>query len=469
MKHQPGLCFLTIILIISACTAPAVTPTAAPTPTAMPSPTPAPIATPTPETAVLARIQVDMARTRQTIREMGGGNFIHKFPQVTTALDTIGQMNVDRLGMRYVRVGIDLAGWEPVNDNDDPNTSDPAAFADTSFNHGTFLLLRQLSAQGVTLIGSVWDAPDWLVSNPTEKSERHIPPERYAEAIESLATWLLRARDVYSATVSYISFNEADIGINVLLSPQEQQALIKQAAPRFAELGLTTRWLLADAANVGGCQRYAGAIWQDVETRPGLGPLACHSWDVLQISDAQLEQLGQFAQKNELELWVTEGGWDAGLWRRSAEFPTWENAFNLAMVYSRMLKFSRAQVFLYWQMSGRDYNINNGQQPFPIMDIIAQFAREFPAGTQVVETSPNSFTLYSVAAAAPDHAAIHLINNNIRFQPVQIEGLPPGTYYHIQSTQNHTLEVVQEVSVGEPGVTIILAPRSVNVLSSQKL
>jgi hypothetical protein len=55
---------------------------------------------------------------QQTIREIGGGNFIHRFSQVSVPLDPVGALNLDTLGMRVARVRMDREDWEPVNDND---------------------------------------------------------------------------------------------------------------------------------------------------------------------------------------------------------------------------------------------------------------------------------------------------------------------------------------------------------------
>jgi hypothetical protein len=403
---------------------------------------------------------------RQTIAEVGGGNFIHKFPQVMEPLDPVGALNVETLDMRYVRVRIGLEDWEPTNDNDDPGVTNWEAFRDTRFENATFRLMQDLGNKGVIIVASAWDVPDWMVDNPTDDRERHIPPAMVPEAIESLAAWLLVARDEYGVRVSYVSFNEADIGVNVILSPEEQRALIAQAGARFAELGLETGWLLADAANMGGCLRYAKAIWEDAEVRPYLGPLACHSWDGLSAPDSTIERLGEYAQEQGLDLWITEGGWDPFLWRRRDEFPTWENALNLATVYSRVLKLGRASVLMYWQMSGRDYNTNDGARAYPILDVISQFAREFPGGTQVVQTSPNTFTLRVVAAKGPAHFCVHLVNTNIRVVPVRIEGVPDGTYHHIQLSEAGR-QVVQSMPAVNGALEIELVPKSVNVLTTQ--
>jgi hypothetical protein len=270
---------------------------------------------------------------------------------------------------------------------------------------------------------------------------------------------------VYGVEVAYVSFNEADYGVNVLLEPDEYGALIAEAGPRFAELGLETRWLLSDATSLAACYPYAREIWEQVEARPYLGPLACHSWDGLYVAETIMERLGAYAEELERELWITEGGWDFSLWQRSQELPTWGNALNLATDYSRALKSARATTLLYWQMSGNDYNLNDGRRAYPSLEILAQYARHFPPGSRVVGTSPDDFTLYSVADQSPGGFTLQLINTQVRVQPVRVEGLPAGRYRHVVSDESGTLREMGTVEGGAP-VEVMLPPRSVNVLTS---
>jgi len=412
-------------------------------------------------------VVVDPSVVGQTIREVGGGNFVYRFGGVTQPLDPVSTMNLETLQMDVVRVRMDLDEWEPVNDDDDPTQFNWDAFQHSAYNRATFGLMQELSARGVTLVATSWAVPDWLVDNPEVDRQQRIKEGLGSEAIEMIAAWLLTARDEYGVEVAYVSFNEADLGVNVRLTPEEHGALVAEAGPRFAELGLETRWLLADSANLGGCQVYARRIWEQSDARPYLGPLACHSWDGLSVPVQTLERLGVYAEELDRELWITEGGWDAQLWERSEEFPTWKNALRLATCYSRALKLSRATTFLYWQMSGNDYNTNDGQRAYPSLEILAQYARAFPPGSQVVSTSPDLPTLYSVAVQSPEHFALHLVNTERRMLPLQIEGLSAGVYQHIVSDETGMLQQVGTVEGGAP-VEIMLPPQSVNVLTTTR-
>ncbi|GAP06301.1 hypothetical protein ATHL_01154 [Anaerolinea thermolimosa] len=443
MRHLPLAVFLNITILLGSALAGGCTShfsTKEETPsvlTEMPvvGATARPIESPTPEpTTSLPILSVKVDSPLQTIREVGGGNFIHRFGGVTGGFDPVSRLNWNTLQPRAARVAIDLDEWEPVNDNEDPNDFYDDGFLDNegSHVHATFQFMQEVYPQGVEIIASVWRVPDWMVENPENESQRIIPRERYPEVIESLAAWLMRARDEYHVKVSYLSFNEANLGINVLLSPEDAIEMIREGGERFKELGLETRWLLGDTSNMGENISYASQIWDAVDIRGYLGPLAFHSWDA-QASDDVLLGIGAFADKNGLDVWCTEGGWDAQLWQHPDRFPGYTHALNLAAIYARVLKMTRASRVLYWQMAGRDYSLNDGQKPYPSLQFLDEFKRQFPEGSQVVETSPDRSAIKFVAARKGEAVAVLLVNVSLG-EDVWVEGLQDGTYSVVWSS-----------------------------------
>jgi O-glycosyl hydrolase len=465
-RWQCGVVLLTVSLLVSNCgprekLGPTLTPTTTrtpkPTPTFEPTPTPLP-----PDTVLVMPEQ-----PQQTVREVAGGSFVYRFSKLDDgAPDPIGAYNLNNLDVRYARFEIYLAGWEPTNDNDDAHTTNMEAFQDTGLNTRTFMTMQDFQNRNIQIVASVWDVPNWMVENPDRPRERILLPEMQAELVESLVAWLLTARDKYGVKVSYISVNEPDMGVNLLMSPVEQAELIRQAVPRFEEAGLATKWLVAECAHMVGCQWDAQLIYNDETIRPYLGPLAIHSWDS-DSHDKDIADLGDYALEQEIEIWVTEAGWNPDLWQSPERFPTWQNALSLARVYSLVLKLARVNVLLYWQMAGYDYQLNDGTQPYPAFDILHQFKEQIPEGSQVVETSPNLDHVYVLAVQAPSHFMVHLINDYDKPQTITLVGIPDGTYYHIQSDATETLQLLETYTVAKDPVQITLAERSVNVLTTR--
>jgi hypothetical protein len=239
-----------------------------------------------------------------------------------------------------VRVRIDLDEWQPLEDG---------PFIDGSHMLATFEFLREVKQRtpDILVAASVWKVADWMVSNPESEEHRSLQQEKYAKVVDAMGAWLVRAKEEYGVEVDYVSFNEADIGITVSLTPSEVVALIREGGPRLESLGLKTRWLLGDTSSAGSFTAYTPRIYAEEDIRPYLGPLAFHSWDA-STPDLFLRNIGEFADANGLEVWCTEGGFDAQEWNTPEEFPTWKHAQRLAGIYTRVLRETRATTLLYW-------------------------------------------------------------------------------------------------------------------------
>jgi hypothetical protein len=411
-------------------------------------------------------IAVDVARTRQVIEDVGGGNFIHTFGQVTAGLDPIGRLNLEGIRPRHIRLRMALEGWEPQNDDGNPGRAASGGFRDDGFNHGAFLLAQEAAARGIELTASIWDVPAWLVTNPGSERNRRIPPELYPELAESMGEWLRTARDVYGAEIAHVSFNEADIGVNVSLTSAEHAGLIADVGERLAARGLRTKWLLGDCANMGGCVSYARPIWESPAARPYLGVFAFHSWDA-SASDAALTGLYDFGRSTGLPIRATEGGWDPQLWQRPEQFPSWTTALRLGTVYARVLKLTGASTLQYWQMLGRDYMLNDGASGYPAWQVVRQMQVQMPAGSRVIETTGDRGLLYSLGVRDGGDFVLYLVNGGSGVQPVDVIGLPPGSYQQVQSSATGS-DLERAPVNGGATVSLTLPSESLTLLTTRR-
>jgi hypothetical protein len=397
---------------------------------------------------------------------VGGGNFIHPFAQVQAGLDPIGRFNLEGIRPRHIRLRMALEDWEPQNDDGNPGRAAAGGFRDEGYNHGAFLLAQEAAARGIDLAASVWDVPGWMVTNPASERNRKIPPELYPELAESMGEWLRTARDVYGAEIASVSFNEADIGVNVALGSSEYAGLIADVGSRLAARGLRTKWLLGDCSNMAGCVSYSRPIWDSPAARPYLGVFAFHSWDA-NAADATLAGLSDFGRSTGLPIRTTEGGWDAQLWQRPDQFPTWTNALRLATVYARVLKLTGASTLQYWQMLGRDYMLNDGTSGYPAWLVVRQMQQQVPAGSQVVETAGDRGLLYSLGARDGGEFVLYLVNGGTADQPVSVSGLPGGSYRQVRSSAAGSDQEVAPVTGGAT-VRLTLPKESVTLLTTRR-
>jgi O-glycosyl hydrolase len=411
------------------------------------------------------QITVYPAQTKQTVREVGGGNFQHQIQNVTDAVDPVGALNIKTLNPRYVRVNMGLDDWEPRNDNSYPRSINWSAFRESDHHTATLKLMKDRAKENATFVASIWDVPDWVVSNPDSRYRRSIKTAMYPEVAESIVAWILHAKRNHGITVHYVSINEPDIGVFVQMPAEDYAPLIVETGKRLQERGLSTRWLLADTSILSTCQQYAATVWSRSEVRPYIGPLSCHSYDQWKVSDQVIQDLGQFAQARGRAFWIGEAQWRAQL--DPELYPTWENALNLSVAYSRLLKEGRVSVLFYWQMLRNGFSNNDGKEPYPSLDMLAQLQREIPAGARIVATSPNTESLFSLAAKTSSHLTFLTINTEDRTLKLKINALPHGTYYHVASSEAGTLRLVRAVNVTTSQTTLIVGPRSVNVLTTQ--
>ena len=461
--NQPLAILLALTILLSACQTEAPTPADTPTPLP-PSPTPG-----VPETIVdgdTITIFVEPSITHQTIKDVTGGNFINVFSGTKEPLEPVSIFNLENLDVRSARVRMTLEEWEPVNDDDDPNHFNWDAFQDTDFNHASFQLMQELQGRGTEIIVSTWDVPDWLVANPTKDTKRFIPYELYPEAVELVASWLVIARDQYGVEPDYVSFNEPDVGAYVGIAPFEAVMLIELAGPRFEELGLNTKWLIADTSNIDGSVAYARSVLKNEAIHPYLGVFANHSWDS-DSPDSDYLEVREYALENDLEVWCTEAGSHAFSWQTPEKFLTYKYAVELARIYSRVLKLTGTTAILYWEMMGADYWINDGTHPYPSFHVIRQLGEQISPGSVIVETSNNTDDFYSVAAQAPDHFTIYMVNTGEQALTINVEGLPDGVYTHFQTTETELETTVGTYDIPNDTVTLLIPGMSIHVLGTR--
>lgn len=408
---------------------------------------------------------VEPGITHQTIKDVTGGNFINVFSGTTDPLEPVSSFNLEHLDVKIARVRMTLETWEPVNDDGDPHNFNWEAFQDTEFNHATFQLMQKLQNRGTEIIATSWDLPDWLVANPEKDTHRFVPYELYPELVETIAAWLLTARDQYGVEPQYVSFNEPDVGAYVSIAPFEAKMLIEQAGVRFDELGLNTKWLIADTSNIDGSVGYARSVIDNEAIHPHLGVFANHSWDS-DSPDSDYVEVRDFALKNNLDVWSTETGSDAFSWRTPEKFLTYDYAVELARIYSRVLKLTGASAILYWEMMGEDYWINDGTSPYPSFHIIRQLGEQIPPSSVIVETSNNTEDFYSVAAQAPDHFVVFMVNTGDDGLEVTLEGLPEGDYKQIQTTEGELEALIAEYELPGGPISLQVPAKSIHVLTT---
>ena len=243
---------------------------------------------------------------------------------------------------------------------------------------------------------------------------------------KGITSYIAYMKKNYGAEPLLFSFNEADQGINVKLSPDEVDKVIKGLGASFQAAGLATKPLLGDTGNpTSRPPNFIDVAVADPEAMKYVGAVSYHCWTG--GSDQILAKWGQIAQQFKLPLMIAEGGTDpASYSHRSLFLEPWYSLDEINL-YMRCMALSRPVSILHWQLTD-DYCIlsggRNGQALAP--------TQRFYNLKQLNLTPPEAPSLdinggpRVVAAAYGDAThgwAIHLVNIGTT-RSVTITGLP---------------------------------------------
>jgi O-glycosyl hydrolase len=414
------------------------------------------------------RISVDPATTHQTITGFGGA-YVYRFSKTMDVgrADEVAALTLEALRPTHLRVELPLDTWEPINDNADPDSIDPSAFIIDRRLQATLETMQLAEARNAVIHASVWVVPDWMVENPEAQQQRVLIPAMVDEFVESVLALLLTARDEYGVTVDTISVNEPDLGIDQLFTPVEQADLIRRFAARFADAGLTTGWGLGETSNMKIALPYSAEIWADETLHPVIRTWAFHSWDAA-VPDSVLAENAAWARTIDREVWVTELGYDSSLWQTPEVFSTYDYTLNTARIYSRLYKVGGMNVPFYWQLID-DYRVAapDVAATFATFDLLRGFRAYIPIGSQVIDTSVDSGSLYSFAIQSPEgEISVFVLNMSDARQAVTLHGLPAGAYRHLRLSESESLVEVNSLAVQAEVVPMFLMARSINWLTT---
>jgi hypothetical protein len=375
-------------------------------------------------------------------------------------MDVVGKYNLDHLRVVHARIGIPLNYWTP----------EKGVYKDDAQAHAALLQMQQMAQRKIPITGSVWEGPLWLLPGTPEQG-RTLPRENYSDCIEAIAQFLVTARDKYGATVDYSSFNEPDYGVNFKFTPAQMAEFIRLAGPRFAALGLKTKFLTADTANGSNFADYARPLLADKTIATYLGPLAFHSWDALGALESKYTAIAALGKQYGKPIWCTEAGHDAQLWRAPNPWASWENGLRTALAYERTLRLSGASQMDYWTYQDNYPLVNKADsKPYPVWQVVRQMEEALVPGSRVAVATASQDDLKALPTIGPKPGQFSLLLvNPIGPGRVTVQGLPPGALVSItESTETaQRKKATRPVRVDRSGkMTVAVPARAVVTLQS---
>lgn len=360
-----------------------------------------------------------------------GGNFRLQNPQMDPK---VIEYCLENLRVSWGRVEMPWRAWHPEEDKD-PITEALSGRLNEHVER-SMLMAQRLAAMGMPVIVSAWFPPEWAIDgDPTSYTSRggvqafRLDPLKQEKIYKSLTDYMLYLKQQYGVEAIMYSFNESDLGIDVLHTAEEHAEFIKGLGAYMASKGLATKMLLGDNSDATTFDFILPSM-NDPETYKYIGAVSFHSWRG--CDDETLKRWGKAARDLNVPLIIGEGSTDAAAWRYPHIFNESTFALYEINLYIRICALSQPLSILQWQLTS-DYSILWGDGLFGSTGPLRPTQR-FWNLKQLAITPEQSFALAftcskkDVNCAAFGNLArgeysMHLVNNGASRKAI-IKGLP---------------------------------------------
>ena len=376
-----------------------------------------------------ALIEVDKANPGRIFAGFGGNFRLQNPVNDPKVIDyCLANMRV-----AFSRVEMPWAMWQPV-ENSDP-LADALAGKVNARATAAMEMAKKLASQGMPVIVSAWFPPNWAMpAGPRPRMQGGVAAWKLDAAktqqiYKSLADYLVYLKIAYGVEAYAFSFNESDLGINVLHTAEEHATFIKEFGEHLASRGLATKLLLGDNSDATTFDFIVPSL-NDPATHKYIAAVSFHSWRG--CDDETLHRWAGASRQLNVPLIIGEGSTDAAAHTYPQVFAEPTFALYEINLYTRIAAICQPLTILQWQLTS-DYSILWGDGIYGSTGELRPTQR-FWNLKQLASTPENSFSLpytcdkEEVNCAAfgnisRSEYAIHLVNNG-GVRPALIKGLP---------------------------------------------
>lgn len=339
--------------------------------------------------------------------------------------------NLENLRVAWARANLPLDRWQP-DENLDPLAEAAAGRLDATVRHA-MEMEQTLAAKKIPLVLTVWSIPAWArtpvgprPSGGGGGQTYHLRPDKLEAVARSIGAYFDYIRKNYDVEPRLFSFNETDIGYDILATPAEHTAQLKAIGAYFAAHGIPAKFMLGDTGDPTGIHFIDDALG-DPEALRYVGAVSYHSWRGGTVE--QFTRWGEAARKLGVPLLIGEGGMDADAYRYQALLlEPWYARLELTE-YIDICRLSQPLSILQWQLTENYSLLTGGRNGEPLapaqrfwqlkqLDLTPPGAAALPITSNVAAIAPCAFL-----DAAHGTVAIHLVNNAAQ-RPATITGLP---------------------------------------------
>jgi len=295
-------------------------------------------------------------------------------------------------------------------------------------------MAQRLNKMGIPLIISAWFPPAWAVEGKLNLKPvngvwgNSLNSDKTQDIYKSITGYLLYLKAHYGVEPKLFSFNESDIGINVRITAEQHDELIKGLGAYFVAHGVKTKMLLGDNSDATSYQFITNAL-NDPAALPYIGAISFHSWRG--CDDITLQKWANAAKQINVPLIVGEGSIDAQAWGYPQIFEESSYAIQEIELYIRLLRICQPLSILQWQLTA-DYSPLIGGGIFGNNEPLHPGQRFYNL-KQLASTPPHLSAIPAICNAANVYCAaladntkgiytVHLVNNGSS-RMVTISGL----------------------------------------------
>jgi hypothetical protein len=338
----------------------------------------------------------------------------------------IAAYTMKNLKIAWARTEMKVIQWD--QQRDDPG---PELRAD-------FERMREFQQMGVPYVISIWWLPERFYTDPYEKPRsahfRLIQPEKWDELLELIGSYLQYAKRAYGVEPGLFSFNEANIGVYVGLTPTTHAEAVKRIGTYFRRLGLKTKMLLGDATGPRDTHKFVLEAAADPDAMQFIGAVAFHSWGG--GTPEQYAAWGDVAEWLRLPLLVTELGVDAAAYY-TRSWDSYQYGLREARMTQELLTYARPQGTQYWQFTN-DYalaRLKDGVvEPTARFWLMKHFTDLTPPASDALSISSDQPSVLVTAFRKGGDYAIHILNLGAA-RTALLEGLPDAEWRPTETTE----------------------------------
>jgi hypothetical protein len=356
-----------------------------------------------------------------------GGNFRLQNPKFDPE---VIDYCLNNMRVAWARVEMPWRFWQPEGES---------SLLDTVKLHPAVIkameMAQRLNEMGIPMVISAWFPPTWAIIGKANLKPVNgvwgnpLNPDKTLEIYKSITGYLLYLKVHYGVEPKLFSFNESDIGINIRLSGEQHDVLIKGLGAYFETHGLKTKMLLGDNSDATSYQFIVPAL-NDPDARPYIGAISFHSWRG--CTDTTLQKWAGAAKQINVPLIVGEGSIDAQAWGYPQIFEEPSYAIQEIELYIRLLRTCQPLSILQWQLTadyspligggifGNDKPLHPGQRFFNLKQLAST-----PEGLFAMPSICNADNMYSAALedTVKGIYTVHLVNSGAS-RKLTISGLP---------------------------------------------